>query len=137
MVARGAQLPLWAGVYAWARVPQWILKPEDPHGANDLDSQARGREKGRGRWNAIYLRAYLSGIDTGWPAPEGAWLGPGSGRQRERRQHVSGAVLRFVREELQQRPRENGERGRAGLIEIRVSYRSSAFLSKPIGPQSR
>src|SRR5712671_6921263 len=35
---------------------------EESHGANDLDSQAHGREKARGGWNGLYLRAPVSGV---------------------------------------------------------------------------
>jgi hypothetical protein len=88
---------------------------EESHGANDLDSQARGREKARGGWNGLYLPAPVSGVNAEWQAHEGQGLEPVAERQRERWQHLPGAILRFVWKELQQRQCENGERARTGI----------------------
>ena len=110
-----AHLSLRSGVCASVRVPQWSLNPEEPHGANDLDSQAHRRKKGRGGWNGLHLRAPVSGVDAGWQAHEGQGLEPIPERQRERWHHLPGAILRFVWKELQQRQCENGERARAGI----------------------
>ena len=41
--------------------------------------------------------------------------GPVPERQRERRHQLPGAILRFVWKELQQWPRQNGERARPGI----------------------
>src|ERR1700730_16382308 len=90
-------------------------EPEVSYGTNDLDSQAQRREKGRGGRNGVHLRTPVSGVDAERQAHEGKGLEPVPGRQRERWQHVSGAVLRFVRQELQRRQRANGKRGRAGV----------------------
>src|ERR1700688_4268136 len=99
LVASGAHLPLRAGVCGSARVPQWKLNPEEPYGANDLDSQAQRREKGGG-WNGIHLRAPISGVNAEWQAHEGKGLEPVRERQRERWHHLPSAVLRFVWKEL-------------------------------------
>src|SRR5258708_6399376 len=56
------------GVCACATVEYEL---EESHGANDLDSQAHGCEKGRGGWNGLHLRAPVSGVDAEWQAHEG------------------------------------------------------------------
>src|SRR3984893_7371932 len=115
LVASGAHLPLRAGVCGSARVPQWKLNPEEPYGANDLDSQAERREKGRGGWNGLHLRAPVSGVDAERQAHEDKGLERAPERKRERWHHLPSAVLRLLRKELQQRQREKGERARAGI----------------------
>src|SRR5882724_5328627 len=114
LVASRAHLPLRSGVGGPARVPQWKLNPEDPHGANDLDSQGQRSEKGRGRWNGLHLRALVS-VKAEWQSHEGKGLEPVRERHCEGRRHLPRTVLRFMRKELQQRQRENGERARAGI----------------------
>src|SRR5215470_8689973 len=106
-VASGAQLPLRAGVCGSAGVPQWKLNPEEPYGANDLDSQARRREKGRSGWHGIHLRTSISGVYAEWQTHEGKGLERVRERQCQRRHHLPSAVLRFVRKELQQWQRED------------------------------
>src|SRR5438445_259141 len=91
------------------------LNPEEPHGANDLDPQAQRCAKGPGGWNGVHLRAPVSGAGADGQAHQGKGLEPITERQRERWHHVPGAVLRFVWQELHQRPRENGQRTRAGV----------------------
>src|SRR5271154_5262311 len=108
-------LPLWAGVYASARVPQWSLKPEESHGANDLDPQARRCQKSRSGWHGLHLRAFVSRFDAVWKAHQGQGLEPRTKRQRERWNRIPGAVLRFLRKELQQWQREAGERAGTGV----------------------
>src|SRR5215469_89063 len=100
-VASGAHLTFRAGVCASACVPQWNLKLEEPHGANDLDSQAHRHEKSRGGWNGLHLPASVSGVDADWQAYEGKGLERVGARQRKRWHLLPGAVLRFVWKKLQ------------------------------------
>src|SRR5437588_704444 len=96
-------------------MPQWTLYLEEPHGANDLDSQARRRAKESGGRDGVHLRAPVSGPDTERQAQQGQGLESATERHRERWRDVSSAFLRFVWKKLQQRARENGQRARAGV----------------------
>src|SRR5262249_13518590 len=118
-VASRAHLPLRAGVWRSARVPQWKLNLEEPYGANNLDSQVYRREKGRSRWHGIHLRTPISGVYAEWQTHEGKGLEPVRERQRQRWRHLPSAVLRFVRKELQPWQREDGQRARPGITELR------------------
>src|ERR1700676_1999448 len=104
---------------------------EEAHGANDLDSQARRRSKGTGGWNGLHLRAPVSGANAERQAHKGERLEPVPGCQRKRWHHVPGAILRFVWKELQQWPRENGERACTGVKTLanELATRSAALVS--------
>src|SRR6266404_6006100 len=95
-VAGGAHLALRAGVCGRARVPQWEVNGEAPYGADDLDSQAQRREKGRGGWNGVRLPASVPGVNAKRQAHEGKGLEPSGECQLEGWHDAPSAVLRLV-----------------------------------------
>ena len=80
----------------------WIHKLADTQ-----KTQAEGME---------YICEHLfQGLTQAGKLTKDQGLESGAERQLERWQHVPGAILRFVRKELQQRQRADGKRTRTGV----------------------